>query len=435
LAAGVQVISAMSEPSALAPILNFLPAEVWKILLVLFLSFLIGLEREEQKVSTGYFAFGGVRTFPLIGLIGYSMALLSGSQLLPLALGFAVVGAFLWLSYQHKLATSETAGATSEMSGLATYLIGALVSRGDFWIATTLVVISLLLLELKTGLEGITRRVPHGEIFTFTKFLLLSAVILPILPRQELGSFHINSFRTWLVVVAVSAVSYGSYVLQTVTRQSGGVLLAAVLGGAYSSTVTTVALAKRASQAERPHLFSGGILIASGIMYLRLALLVGLFNRALLARLAPAFLALAALGTLGGWLWSRRSDSGSVTVGRELTARNPLELRVAFLFAVLFLAIVVATQFVLRHFGRGGVYALAAIMGVTDVDPFILGLTQSTGSSTPLALAATGILIAAASNNLVKGVYAYMFADRQTGRQGAVLLWVLAACGVIPLLW
>ena len=423
----------MSDPSTLTPLVRLLPAEAWKILLVLFLSFLIGLEREEQKVLAEHYAFGGVRTFPLIGLIGYSLALLSGSQLLPVALGFAVVGAFLWLSYRHKLATSQIAGVTSEMSGLATYLIGALVARGNFWIATALVAISMLLLELKAALEGVAKRIPPEEILTFTKFLLLTAVILPILPRQDMGAFHVNPFRTWLVVVAVSAVSYGSYVLQTVTKGRGGVIHAAVLGGAYSSTVTTVVISKRASQAERPHLFSGGILIASGVMYLRLALLVGLFNRALLARLAPAFLALAVLGIVGGWLWSRRPDVSSEAIQRQFMPKNPLELSAAFLFALLFLVLLVVTQFVLLHFGRGGVYTLAAIMGVTDVDPFILGLAH--GTATPLPLAAAGILIAAASNNFVKGIYAHVFADRQTGRQSAGLLWALAVCGILPLLW
>ena len=40
-----------------------LPPEALKILLVLFLSFLIGLEREEHKVAVGSYSFGGVRTF------------------------------------------------------------------------------------------------------------------------------------------------------------------------------------------------------------------------------------------------------------------------------------------------------------------------------------------------------------------------------------
>ena len=88
------------------------------------------------------------------------------------------------------------------------------VYRGFFWIATTLVVISMFLLELKGVLEGLSKRVPPEEILTFTKFLLLTAVILPVLPRQDFGPFHINPFKTWMVVVAVSTVSYGSYVLQ-----------------------------------------------------------------------------------------------------------------------------------------------------------------------------------------------------------------------------
>ena len=120
-------------------------------------------------------------------------------------------------------------------------------------------------------------------------------------------------------------------------------ILAAVLGGAYSSTVTTVVLAKRAAREEHPHLLRV-ILVTSGVMYLRLAVLVGLFDRALLARLAPAFLALAAAGMPAGWLWSRRPDPSSEAIHKEFTPRNPLELHAAFLFALLFLALLVVTQ-------------------------------------------------------------------------------------------
>jgi len=60
---------------------QLLPAEGLKILLVLFLSFLIGLEREEHKAETEHYSFGGARTFPLIGLVGYVIALLSAGQI------------------------------------------------------------------------------------------------------------------------------------------------------------------------------------------------------------------------------------------------------------------------------------------------------------------------------------------------------------------
>ncbi len=247
-----------------------LPPEAVKIFLVLFLSFLIGIEREEHKAAGGSYTFGGVRTFPLIGLIGYSMALISGTQLLPLTIGFLVVAGFLMLSYWHKLSQATVAGATTEISGLATFLVGALVCYGHFWIATTLGVASLLLLDLKVALEKLAATIGQSEILTFAKFLFLSGVILPVLPNQEYGPFHINPFKTWLVVVAISAISYASYVLQKLTKGQGGIVLAALLGGAYSSTVTTVVLARQGKVENHPHLFSGGILMASGVMYLRL---------------------------------------------------------------------------------------------------------------------------------------------------------------------
>ena len=412
-----------------------LPPDAVKIVLVLFLSFLIGLEREDHKAQGGSYSFGGVRTFPLIGLIGYSIALLSGTQLLPLTIGFLVVGGFLLLSYWHKLSTTETPGVTSEMSGLTTFLVGALICYGHFWIATTLSVASLLLLDLKAALEKLAVRIAPREILTFAKFLLLTGVILPVLPRQEFTRFHINPFRTWLVVVAISAISYVSYILQKVTKSQGGVVLAALLGGAYSSTVTTVVMARRAAREEHPHLFAGGIVIASGVMYLRLMILLALFNRRLLSLLDLSFVVLAVLAIGGGWLWTRRADASAQAVQREFEPKNPLELGAAFLFAALFLGMLIATQLAVTYLGKAGVNTLAAVMGVTDVDPFIMGMTQAAGTLTPLKVAAAAVLIAASSNNLVKGIYAYSLADRRTGVQSFALLTALAAVGLAPLLW
>ena len=419
----------------LTDLYRLLPPEGVKILLVLFLSFLTGLEREEQRAGTGQFWFGGVRTYPLIGLIAYGVSLLAGGEILPVTVGFAVVAGFLMLSYHNRLQSAGMAGVTSEMSALTTYVAAALVYREQFWIATTLTVASVLLLELRSALEGLTQRIAPDEILTFTKFLLLTAVILPVLPNREFGSFAINPAKAWLVVVAVSTVSYGSYVIQKVTRGRGGVMLSAVLGGAYSSTVATLVLARRAKRENRPHLFSGVTLVASGMMYLRLAGLVTIFNRNLITILGVPFLALAGAGIAGGWLWGRIPDVKAGDVEREFEPKNPLELRAALAFAALFVTMLVATHLAVTYLGNAGVYSLAALMGVTDVDPFIMGMTQSGGHNATLGVAAGAILIAASSNNLIKGIYACYLSDRRTGVMSLILLAALAAAGLTPLLW
>ncbi|MBZ5699494.1 MAG: MgtC/SapB family protein [Acidobacteriia bacterium] len=412
-----------------------LPPEGVKILLTLFLCFLIGLEREEHRAAGQRYSFGGVRTFPLIGLIGYAMALLSGGQLLPLTVGFAVIGSFLWLSYRHKLEVYNEAGVTTEMSGLATYVVGALVSRDQFWIATTLAVLSILLLELKEFLENLTTRIPGEEILTFTKFLLLTFVILPVVPDKDYGPFALNPFKAWLIVVAISGVSYGSYLLEKILKGKGGVRLAGLLGGAYSSTFTTIVMANRARPAQTPHTYSGGILIASGVMYFRFLVLIGLFNRELMHRLLPVFLILGAIGMAGGWMWSSLPEGAEGGAGAGYLTKNPLELASAFVLAAGFVVMLVATHFALIYLGRGGIYGLAVLSGLAPVDPFIMGLTQTAGKLTSIGLAAASVVIAAASNNLAKAVIAIVLAGAKTGRQSLILLLGLTALGLLPLLW
>lgn len=418
-----------------AQLLSLVPADAYKLLVVLFLSFLIGLEREEHKLSKGY-AFGGVRTYPLIGLIGYSVAFLAGTEILAVVAGLGVIGGFMMISYWHKAETSRV-GLTSEMAGLATYILGALVYHGHFWVASSLAIASLILLELKTFLEGLARRFSEEDIFTFTKFLLLTIVILPILPNQTLTTFDLNPFKTWLVVVAVSTVSYGSFLLQRLIRGKGSIALVALLGGAYSSTVTTVALAKRSSvDPENSKRYVGGMVMASGMMYWRLSLLLELFNAELSDRLMGPFFILGFVGVAGGLgislLKKNRPDPQDLTETHP--QGNPLELKAAFSFALLFVLISLLTRYIVDYLGDRGVYSFAAIMGITDVDPFILSLTQSAGQTFPLSLASISILIATASNNAVKGIYARCFGDRQTGQQSLYFLLGFSVLGLLPIL-
>jgi uncharacterized membrane protein (DUF4010 family) len=171
------------------------------------------------------------------------------------------------------------------------------------------------------------------------------------------------------------------------------------------------------------------MLMASGTMYLRILVLVALFNRTLAARLLGPFLVVGIGGLIFGWYWTRVSLSDRQRSQESLQIKNPLELSAAFFFALMFVALLAASHYVLAHFGRGGIYTLAGISGIVDVDPFVLGMTQS---AQPVALAAAAIAIAASSNNVMKGLYALGFGDRRTGLQALGLLSALAVAGLAP---
>jgi uncharacterized membrane protein (DUF4010 family) len=234
------------------------------------------------------------------------------------------------------------------------------------------------------------------------------------------------------VVVGVSGISYASYLLQRVIRTRGGVFVAGLMGGAYSSTATTIALAKQAREKPSPNLFAGSILAACGVMYARLTILLGFFNRSLALRVAPAFVALAVVGGVGGWLMSRQASNRGEP---RPSPQNPLQLNAALLFALVLITVLVLTRLAHTYLGSKGLYLLAGIVGAVDVDPFILGLAQSSSAGTSVDVPSAAAAIAAASNNLLKGVYGYYLADRATGRRILPALAGFSALGFVPLAW
>ena len=164
-------------------------------------------------------------------------------------------------------------------------------------------------------------------------------------------------------------------------------------------------------------------------MYLRLLIIILVFSRDLALALTLPLLMLSALGLALalGWYWlggPSRPDTG-----QESAPANPLELSTAATFAALFVVISIATAWATQHFGSAGIYALAAIVGVSDIDPFVLNLAQGDAAQITIRVGAGAILIAASSNNLVKAVYAIAYSGGRV-RVAPAALALLAACGV-----
>jgi uncharacterized membrane protein (DUF4010 family) len=412
-------------------LITYLPPEAFGFILTLGLALLIGIEREEHEPD----GIGGVRTFPIIGLGGYLLIAAFPDSVIPFSLGLVVTGALVALSHWYFLTRGEP-GLTTETAALLTFALGGCAARGMYWLAIATGVITVILLQEKHLLEGLATRLPRADLSTLLRFLLLTAVILPLVPNRDFTLFQINPFKIWLIVVAVSGVSYVSYLMRLWWGEGRGLLLAGLLGGAYSSTVTTVVLARQSKKQRGcgPN-FAGAIVAATGVMYVRLWILLMLFAAPIAQRLTINFwamgLAAIAVGVFMTRLGERTEPDCEIEGPTARSDGNPLEMTSAFTFAVIFVAVLAATRFVAERFGNTGVLVMAAIMGAADVDPFILGLTQTVGTDLTIETAALAVVIAAAVNNLMKGVYALIFGTNRTGRLSLV---ILAALGGISLI-
>jgi uncharacterized membrane protein (DUF4010 family) len=417
---------------------------VANLALLLGLSFFFGLAFEDFYTRSGEPRPGGVRTFPLLAITGGVLYLLDPARLLPLAAGLLVVGAWLFLHYRERMRSVDATGAPNvelmvPVCNVLAFLLGPISLAEPAWLGVGVTVAAVLLLAGRERLHELARKVELREIVIAGQFLILTGLVLPLLPDEPVTTLTaITPYKAWLALLAVCTMSYGSYLLRRYVAPPGGDLWIAALGGLYSSTATTVVLARRAGvdRAALPRALAG-IILATALMYLRLLAIIAVFNLPLALALAPRLATLAAVGfILAVWQY-RRAGAAPVQSEAETAAgpRNPLELSAAALFAVLFVVISIASSWVKSRFGAAGLDILAAIVGVTDIDPFVLSLAQSVAGPLSPAAAAAATLIATASNNLLKAGYAATFVGLRASLPAAGSLVALALGALGLALW
>src|SRR6266567_4418041 len=262
--------------------------------LLLGLSFFFGLAFEEFYRKSGEERPGGVRTFPLLAIGGGVLYLLDPQHLLPFTAGLLVLGAWLFAYYRDRVAArggseEPNAGLMVPLCNVQAYLLGAVALAFPAWMAVGVTVASVLFFTGRERLHRLARKVEMSEIVTAGQFLILTGLVLPLLPDQPVTTLtHITPRQAWLALLAVCTVSYASYLVQRVLAPAAGDLWMALLGGLYSSTATTVVLARRAKR--DPGLVPqarAGITLATAVMYLRVLVIVSVFNFPLAKELAP----------------------------------------------------------------------------------------------------------------------------------------------------
>jgi uncharacterized membrane protein (DUF4010 family) len=412
------------------------------LLLLLALGFFFGLAFEEFNARANQKRPGGIRSFPLLALTGALLYRLDPTHLLPLSAGLLALSAWLTCHYWRHLGETDAEGFPNvglmvPICNLLAYLLGPVVLAEPPWVAVGATVAAVLLLTARQELHGLARRIELAEIVNAGRFLLLTGFILPLLPDTPVTDLtHITPHQVWLAVVAVCTVSYASYLLQRYVAPPGARLLVAVLGGLYSSTATTLVLARNArAESAALHQAETGIILASSVMYLRLLLIVLVFNQPLALILAPPLVALSILGfaMAMGWYWLGGSRYSDVT--QAVAPANPLELATAATFAVLFIVISIASSWAIERFGSAGIYALAALVGVSDIDPFVLSIAQSGPEDVATSVGMVAILVATSSNNLLKVAYALAYSGGRIRAAPVAALVLLAACGIAIAVW
>jgi uncharacterized membrane protein (DUF4010 family) len=368
----------------------------------LALGFLVGLEREGAKIERKVMVFGGVRTHPLIAMFGFGCAWLSQigvSFILPA--GLAAMIALTSISYSAKI-HAERFGSTTEFSAILTFVTGALALLVDIWAAMAIGVSNAILLSEKAALETWVERLDRAEFLATLKFLLVTLIILPVLPDQSYTRYALNPTHIWEIVILVSTIGFVGYFLSKRLGDRVGLWLSGVLGGIVSSTAVTVAVGRIAQTAPaRGRNALQAAILAAAVSYLRILVLIAVIGPRLVPLIWWRCAILAGAGVVLALLTPRQEAGAKGQAAPPL--HNPFEITPALLFAALFVILLVVTSVVRGTLGDSGLIALGAIVGVTDIDPFILSLAHPIDIARGVAVSA--MIISMLSNTIAKGVY------------------------------
>lgn len=410
-------------------IYQYLPEELVTFVLVTLFSLLIGLSqrRISLKRERETTLFGTDRTFTFIGILGYLLYILDPEEYRLFMGGGFVLGALLALNYYVKQTRYHVFGVTTIVIALITYCLAPIVVTQPSWFYVMVVVTVLLFTELKHTFTELAQRMKNDEMTTLAKFLAISGIILPMLPKSDLiPGIHLTPYAIWLATVVVSGISYLSYLLRRYVFHQSGILVSGIIGGLYSSTATISVLARKSRTAtpeEAPE-YVAAMLMAISMMFLRFLILIGIFSRETLAVIYPYLLAMSLVSAGVAWYLHKKRPAAVAGEVEEDDSSNPLEFKVALIFAVFFVVFTVVTHYTLVYAGTGGLNLLSFISGFSDITPFILNLLQGTGGVATLVITACS-LQAIISNIAVNLCYGLFFA----GRQSALRPWMLRGFG------
>lgn len=413
-------------------------SELWRFALALFIGALIGTERTLRHApEQGEFA--GLRTFILLAQAGAIAAWLGRATGAAALFPLAMAGVTALLAVAHVIrfrADPSRTGYSTEVAGLITFLLGGAAIYGEPELAISMAIVTSLVLALKEQLHATVRKLSGEELLAALRLLFASFVILPVLPREAIDPWGaVVPYELWLLVILISALSMAGYVAVRWTGATRGTLLTGLFGGLVSSTAVTLSLARRSR--EMPTLASvlaGAILVSWVVMFARVAVEVAVVYPALLRTLALPLAGVGGLALFGvfGLHWYARRAPAPPPDDALTHLQSPFRLGPAIQFAAFFAVVLLATALVRTYFPTRGLYALAVLSGVADVDAITLSLARMAGTGEVAEpVAARAILVAVTTNSAMKLAYGLFLADPALRVRLGVVGGVVVIAGVL----
>lgn len=385
---------------------------LWRFAIALFIGALVGIDREKKRGAENGRDIAGLRTFILFALTGALAAELS--QRLASAWLFAVggllVGAIVTAGYAVFARVQASYGLTSEMAAFVVYLLGGVAIVGDPALAVALAIATAAVLAFKEPLHEIVTKIGRDDLYATLTLLICTFIVLPVLPNRAVDPWGaLNPYTMWWLVILISGLSLIGYVATRMLGEGRGVPLTGLFGGLVSSTAVTLSFARRSREAgatATTDALAAGILLAWAVMFGRILIEVAVVSRALVAPIAVPMACVGAvtLAAAALLLWhGRRAGVRGGADAEAVPLENPFSLASAIRFALLFAAVLLVVKLVETYLPGRGLYAVAALAGLTDVDAITLSVAGAAAEGTVDAdMAVAAIVIAALSNTLVK---------------------------------
>lgn len=407
---------------------------------------LIGFEREQayHERHKSSVPLGGARTQPLFALLGATSAIVAqkvGAVAFAIALAGLLV--LISLSYLEDVRAGDR-GLTSEAALLLTFLLGALAATPGIvepfgqrmLLVLATAVVATFLLSAKAPLHAFIEKLSLEDMFAALKFLIVAVVVLPLLPDRAYGPLEVlNPLRIGLMAVLIAAIGFVGYVAVRLYGPRRGLGMTGALGGLASSTAVTLSFSGRAKGAPGPlaESLALGVVLASSIMFVRILVAVAVVNASLVHLLVIPLSAMGTTGLIASGVLYRRTRK-VLEQAADVKLHNPFELWQALRFALLYAVVLWVSKAATTHLGTGATYAAGVLAGLSDVDAITLSMANLSRAGLRQEVAVTTILLAAASNTVVKAGMAVVVGGWPYGRKVAIALGIVIAAGLAALI-